>query len=355
MKKNFYCRGCRKSLKRIKLCPQCKRCVRCGCQCTYCRYCNRSHSNSVSRCKVCGCKKVCKCRGMAHFEPDKNLSKFKVSPPGMALWWTGARLNTLPIVTWELEASRWGDMIYDQFKSFGFTTHGDSSVTSGVEMVIPAIKGDNLINVAVEVGAVAELHRVRVDDTCGFHVHVDVRGRSVWQIAHIVKLYLAVERELYALCTPQRVNCRYARPFTLINKRVKEFLENTPTTTHEVKRELIKLVYGLDINNFTRDWRSWLEIKSAKPPNINANPDHPRYMGFNVFSFFYRGTLEFRMKEGTFNPVELIGWSVLCMALVERSDKMIKEDLVSARLAPKKFLMNLHPIVKDYIEWKEKN
>jgi hypothetical protein len=101
----------------------------------------------------------------------------------------------------------------------------------------------------------------------------------------------------------------------------------------EIKRTVIWLASGFDLPESLgvdskkvvyREFNNW---KANKPVRYSAQPDHIRYCDLNLHSWYYRGTLEFRLKEGTVTSKEIVGWPLLCLWLVEAVGNTTGRDM----------------------------
>jgi hypothetical protein len=95
----------------------------------------------------------------------------------------------------------------------------------------------------------------------------------------------------------------------------------------EIKRCIIKLASGLDIppelggESKKAIYRTFQQWAGNKPVRYASEPTHIRYCDLNVHSWFFRGTVEIRVKEGTVMPKEIVGWPLFCLWLIEAVSK----------------------------------
>jgi hypothetical protein len=54
-----------------------------------------------------------------------------------------------------------------------------------------------------------------------------------------------------------------------------------------------------------------------------------RYASMNLHSHFHRGTVEFRLKEGTITPEEFIMWPLFCGWVIESISKLTDAQVQS--------------------------
>jgi hypothetical protein len=227
----------------------------------------------------------------------------------------------------EVELASWGRMANARFENFTFGMHGDSSVSSGQEMVIPGLYGDALPAAMIELATRMQLEGVKADSTCGFHVHVDTRDIGWWELRRMTRIYLHLEEFLYGLLPTRRSKNVFCRKLSQ-HPRLTDYLtlDAKAGSTHDVKRMLIYLITGSMVCG-TGDYSQrvvaqYSQFKANKPQNQRSDPSHFRYYGFNLHSMLYRGSVEFRMHHGTTDVAKLIGWPMLCLDIVEAATKM---------------------------------
>ncbi len=159
----------------------------------------------------------------------------------------------------------------------------DGSLSGGYcrEIVSPAFATEDGYNEVYKVASNLTTMGVKVNNTCGFHCHLDVSDLTPKQIARIVKFYQVYETEIDKLHqASRRGNASYTG--TLNNTRY---------------------------NNFD-------------PERINSMNDlthifYDRYVKVNVQAYLRHGTIEFRQHGATIDPVKIINWVKFCTRIVE--------------------------------------
>lgn len=145
------------------------------------------------------------------------------------------------------------------------------------------------------------LGKFEVNDTCGFHVHVDVRDLTVAELRNVLFLYLVVERALYRYCGAAREASNFCVP---LNRTLSDVL-------------------GAFLTN--------------EVPDI---PNNMRYCGLNLAAVRKFGSIEFRMHPATKVITDIINWVNMCCAIKVhgRLYHTAKEVYRKCLLDPKGFL-----------------
>jgi hypothetical protein len=175
----------------------------------------------------------------------------------------------------------------------------DASVNHGGELVSPPLDFDNpearqqvttAVNALLGVGC-------RPDDSTGIHVHIDCSDLTVKQLVAVVKNFTKFEDVLYRIACSGWLNMRsgartYARPLD----RARAEAIAKARTMEEIQRGY----YG-----------------GGTYERHSHHGDQSRYCGINLHSFFYRGTVEFRIFNSSMNAERVQAYIALCMALVQ--------------------------------------
>lgn len=302
-------------------CPRCKRCQYCACGCKTCDRCKQIHPPKHF-CRMCkSCKVVCKCRRI---------------PAGLrnVPWAEGNKslINRLPRpMGVEVELAAWGNLRNTPQQHLIWKAEHDGSVSSQQELVSSPLAGDAFVAGMLELGKNLAMNGCTVDNTCGFHVHVDARDLSWWEVRRVLDIYCRVEEDIYRyLLSPARISDpEYVQRFYSRCARYYSRVLTVPTKdSTTIKQSLVKLIYELDKlpNAQGKNWAASLErfnySRGRKYGNGGTNVAtalRARYWGLNLHSFFHRGTIEFRMKEGTVDVQELVCWPLLCGWIVHLS------------------------------------
>lgn len=171
----------------------------------------------------------------------------------------------------------------------------DGSLSGGgLELVSPPLKGiEGMKQVEKIMNALSSLEGVKVDRTCGVHVHHDINEITLEGVKRIVGRYVKAEKAIDSLMPVSRrgKNNQYCK--TLIQINDEEYtlrsIENAPSI------EGIARVFG------------------------------GRYVKLNLQSYVKYGTIEFRQHAGTVEFEKIKNWILLTQKMVDvGSSKKLK-------------------------------
>jgi hypothetical protein len=289
-------------------------------------------------CRVCGkCPQSgCNCRERQGFR------KFKVD--------TTYHLNELNrMLGLEIELSDFAGLDRavknGQVSIAGHITRDSSVKPSELELVMDPLKGDLFLQKVTTLGNLIVQHGAEVNETCGLHVHVDGSDLGYFEMRSLIKLYSTIEGELFEfLLDPSRRSDhgkRYCAQFNENFGHLPNVLDSC-NTVNGIKHALIEQIYGLNLKpphpmfmgtdpkrTLMAIGHSWRRMVAQKTPPENLR--HVRYCAFNLHSWFYRGTVEFRMFEGTTNIQDLMFWPLFCGWLVHLACKKPYRELCNVR------------------------
>lgn len=318
-----------------KPCPTCGDCQRCYCSCQTCLTCSRRvpARKFCERCRTCTRPACCECRNAPRFTPDRNLNI--ISGRGL--------INRLPrALGVELEIGDWRTLAPTaQIPHINFTaTHDWSVKPSEQEMVLVPMRHDAFIRGMLSLSK--EVYRAGcvVNETCALHVHVEGKDLSQWDLRRLLSTYERLEPQIYShLIAPHRLGTEaihYCQMMTTPHKGpcsrcerydaqypgqriLPEKLSRTLSrmwqarSTGDLKLCLLRMLYGI-------------EDPSNIPTEVNARKggryEFCRYFGLNLHSWNYRLTVEWRMKEATLDPTEMVCWPLWCGWLTHISTRM---------------------------------
>lgn len=180
----------------------------------------------------------------------------------------------------------------------------------GLEVCSPPLSGeDGLIRVRSVLHYVREFVEPRnkylVNDSCGFHVHVDCHDFSDSDLRKLVLLYLRSEQVLFGCVASDRRLNTYCRPWGL---------GCWDDFTGVRDRYSIRSRY---VRRFGRDQLSRDGLPS-------------RHVGLNLAWYWSHGRVEFRMHHGTWHRDEVDRWVRLCVGLVEAAKNMRSVSLIKS-------------------------
>ena len=159
----------------------------------------------------------------------------------------------------------------------------DASLSGGFcrEVVSPAFDTEDGFRQVQVLASTFVTLGVKVNNSCGFHCHLDAHDLTPKQIARIVKFYQVYESEIDKLHqASRRGNPRFTG--TLNSERYRNFNPDTITSMSQLER-----IFS------------------------------DRYVKVNVQAYLRHGTIEFRQHGATIDPVKIINWVKFCTRIVE--------------------------------------
>ena len=159
----------------------------------------------------------------------------------------------------------------------------DGSVSyEGLEIVSPPLRGQEGLSQIKKVLEALNKVKAKVDDSCGLHIHHDVRDFTLKKFKYLYGLYARFEDcidELVPMSRRGNTNTYCLSPGTDLEKLQKA-------------RSIDELIYNL----------------------------YPsRYIKLNCQSFRRQGTVEFRHPGGTLEYQEVMSWVVLTQMMIEKA------------------------------------
>ncbi len=238
----------------------------------------------------------------------------------------------------EIELGSFGTVInrYNQANkhiSWGMV-HDGSVAESGLELVTEPMAGDNYIYGMSALYRDLATGRAKANSSCGYHVHVDAAELMPFDLRRVLVAFYLVQKGLYGtLVGKSRAGdwgLQYCAP---------------------LKCDPAEIMAYEDKADFVNWLHSWLYGVTMPAKNLQAIDDslykdtlrridaqlkqykNTKYMNrarrwaLNFHSWMMRGTLEFRLKEGTLDPKDLLLWPLWCGWFVQKwantSDKEI--------------------------------
>ena len=138
--------------------------------------------------------------------------------------------------------------------------------------------------------------KASVNDSCGLHVHIGNIPNDVHYLLYLTKFIQQYESDLYAVLPNSRIGNQYCRPFD------SNFWKNSFNPK-------IKSIANLESEYYGTASKSLLAERKS---------DHhfdKRYYGFNLHSFWFRKTIEYRYHSGTVDFKKIWNWMQLLNAV----------------------------------------
>jgi hypothetical protein len=352
------CRYCEKPL--CTICGKCKRCH--GCSCIPCEKCHNIYRPTKKYCRCRQCRKCCDCRMSPGYATDTRL--------GVSIRESHI-LSRLPrTIGIELEIADWKGLP-EHIPGVSYTSAHDWSVRpSEREMVVSPLRGDGIIRGMLAISEACTSVGCVVNDSCALHVHVGAKDLSMWEIRRLLEVYRRIEEEIYShLISPHRStlpSIHYCQMMTVPHasrdcdrcirydrqypgqhnppERIDVTLERMwrARTTGDLKVCLYRMLYGME------NPRNYPDILQT---HKGGRYEWCRYFGLNLHSWTHRMTVEWRMKEATYSPTELIGWPLWCgwvvHAITKMSDADARSDKMSVRYLTDRYMPKY---LMEYIE-----
>ncbi len=347
-----------------------------------CHSCKHFFTDPSHFCVDCqACRKTCLCGHKAGIGPFK-VPRAECAAIGNSSFFTYSRRA----IGLEIELSDFGSWLVKE-KQHGKIPNGptykvdhDGSVKpSQLEIVVDPLAGDQ--SVINGLNAIADMvwnNNCQVNETCGYHVHVDARDFSWADIQKLMFLWFKLETSdnIWKLAG-RRPNdfCRSWQDWwSKYNKG------HASIDLKEFKVQIIKALYGVDTTTYkdsittVRSSREYLrECERRKqrtkeygekytPPSLmewcenlgqhtklKANRGwnravKSRYLDLNIHSWLYRGTVEYRLGNGTVDVDDIRMWPLWCLWLTEiinRTNFRIIQEYCKSKTDP------IDQIIKD--------
>lgn len=175
----------------------------------------------------------------------------------------------------------------------------------------------------------------KVNGQCGLHVHLDARDFNYCDLHRLIRIYTAIEPALFAMVPGYRSNSIYSIPCAdKLENVVNSYRDKNKTLSHiQLKAGIVSAVYGK--NN-----------TSARTIKRGTGYGTGRYYALNLHSWFFRGTIECRLFDGTLDKNEIIDWGVLWANILDFALHSSDDD-ISTAMNKTKPLESLVNIIKD--------
>lgn len=164
---------------------------------------------------------------------------------------------------------------------------------NGFEINTAPANGDEYVKQVTQICKVLNKCEASVTNSCGLHVHLDARDFNFHDIGRLIKVYAAIEPALFDMVPANRRDSRYC--LRCADKYERALARNTLGEHKAVKEKIVVGTYDEPVST-TRRKRKY---------------DHSRYNALNLHSWFYRGTIEYRLFNGTIEPADIINWGMI--------------------------------------------
>ena len=174
-----------------------------------------------------------------------------------------------------------------------------------------------------------------VNSSCGIHVHVDGFNHTADSLARLIKLFFSKQDLIYEALKVNTSRSRYC-------KKLPEHLINQVP----IKKSLSK-------NSLQESWYRCLSCEYDINYAAQRHYDSSRYYGLNLHSYFYRGTVEWRMFNSTLHAGKVKAYIQFCLAMSAQAINQKKAIARPTRTTNPKFtfrtwLLHLQLIGKEF-------
>lgn len=219
----------------------------------------------------------------------------------------------------ELEAVN-GDpnVLFDKLDSrIGLGHDGSLNGTSPIEMQLPPSSNEKLEKFIKHTTKISRNSGYRINKSCGVHIHLnalDLRNDSHY-IFKLLSAYYAIEPVIFAMLPKSRRENKYALPLRCWIGEAKML---------ELTRKPIPTIDELQM--------MWYKSRSLEQAHMfrNGKYDTSRYHGFNLHTFFTRGTIELRHHHGTLNKTKITNWINLHLMIFDWVKTKYDQNVVDA-------------------------
>lgn len=213
----------------------------------------------------------------------------------------------------EIETTNGGDKSLEVQSITGFSGIGDGSIQSdksadtGLEFVSPVFLDDSGLKQIERLCGLG----LETNKTCGLHMHLDARDWDWQMLRKFMTLAKMVEQEVIEIMPPHRRNDTYCQ---LLRYDADEILDC------EDKHQFLGVMMNLSesqFNTYLKQKGGKLYSASRSCVRIGGTNIDKRYEWVNVMSYYYRGSVEIRIHEGTTDYKTIYNWILLWQAVVQ--------------------------------------
>jgi hypothetical protein len=237
----------------------------------------------------------------------------------------------------------------------------DGSIPGGFEINTNPTNGDLFLDHMAEICDGFVKINAHCSNACGLHVHVNVKGSPLYSkdgsplldkdgnqkfdprdafnhydLRRLIEIYYKTEKAIFELCHPRRVSGRYSIPcgpyYMTKDMNPKDFRKSMITKMYREGQPLpvatpastLASTRALTMQKVKRAMKeAGTQLKAKKGHKYES----VRYKALNLHSFFLRGTIEFRHKEGTADYNEITNWALICATVVDQASKMSHAEI----------------------------
>lgn len=323
------CRGCHETMI-VEGCPACVLCRSC-CKCYACYMCGACHTHRTSLCDKCGggirSQRGCGCcthvgsKEVAHVKRNVNLAKYITTPD------TVKHNASSRLVSAEIEICGVKDdtrYLNKALEAWDASVVGDGSLPSGgFEINTHPAAGDYWVSQVEDICDGLASAKAWVNNRAGCHTHVDARDFGYLKLAQFLRLWGCVEPAVYQMLPVNRRNSTYCEYWAMRYLKSIHGVDTVATANNITdERKLVVLYRKAILQDLYKAYSKETVLKVRGSKQTGA-----RYRGLNLHSWFYRGTIEFRMPPGTVYPENIKNWGIMLANLLDLAAYRTPEEI----------------------------
>ena len=162
------------------------------------------------------------------------------------------------------------------------------------EMVSPILQYEDIEDLQNIIRALVK-HGALANESCGIHVHVDGKNHTADSLINLVNLFTGRQDLFYEALQNQNRADRWCQ------KASKEMLKAMRKGEHT--KDALERVYYSELNNGYRGGINHMHYCQA------------RYRGLNLHALYTKGTVEFRLFNGTTHAGKIKAYIQFCLAM----------------------------------------
>lgn len=191
----------------------------------------------------------------------------------------------------DTEGRKW-KVVYDSSITPQIGSRRISDIDYKVELVSPICRYDDIEDIQQIVRKLRKDGHAKVNDSCGIHIHVDASPHDARSLRNITNIMYSKEELIY-----KALQVQVARERRYCQKVEESFIQKLNKSKPKDLNKLKSLWYNGDI------YRS------------RSHYDNSRYHTLNLHSVFQKGTIEFRLFNGTLHAGEIKSYIQFCLAI----------------------------------------
>ena len=194
----------------------------------------------------------------------------------------------------------------------------------GAEIVTPILQGDDGLEV---IKGICEIP-LEMNNSCGIHLHIGT-GDYTWRdLRKLVVFAMKLQDEIFMLVPKQRRTSRYCKKLgravglLLLAKSRDEFLSSFFAISLDYMAQHKAIAKAKMVQ--AQKYHLWVGGQQVPPGS--------RYIWCNICSWYYRGTIEIRLLEGTTNYERIKHWIWLWQYILLWLEGHTMAEVVEVRL-----------------------